>query len=108
MHMRSADRMVGGLIWLVLLAAIAVRLLFLDADPPAGGWYGFITDEGRWVETARNLYMQGTLGLYSFSKLHLVLSPLFQAIAWLQFEFFGLGFWQARLLSRSSSTWWSG
>ncbi len=99
MRMRSADRMLGGLIWLVLLAAIAARLLLLDADPPAGGWYGFITDEARWVETARNLYLNGTSGLYSFSELHLVLSPLFQAIAWLQFELFGLGFWQARLLS---------
>lgn len=99
MRMSKADRIIGGLIWLVLLVAIAVRLLFLDADPPAGGWYGFITDEGRWVETARNLYLQGTLRLSGLSQLHLALSPLFQAIAWLQFEFFGLGFWQARLLS---------
>lgn len=99
MHESRASRMQAALIGTALLVAIGVRLLFLDADPPAGGWYGFITDEGRWIETARNLYLSGTLGLYSFSELHLALSPLFQAIAWLQFEFLGLGFWQARLLS---------
>lgn len=81
---------------LVALAA-ALRLVSLDADPMLVDWIGYITDEGRWVETARNVALFRAPDLYGLSRLHLVLSPAFQAVTWLVFELFGVGFWQARL-----------
>lgn len=87
------------LLWTFVALACSARFVHLDSDPKFEYWLGYVVDEGRWVETARNLALFGDLRLYGLSKLHLVLSPLFQAINYVVFEFVGVNFWSARLWS---------
>ncbi len=84
-------------LWALVAAACLARLVFLDADPKFEYWVGYVTDEARWVETARNLALFGEPGLYTLSKLHLVLSPAHQAATLVAFKLAGVGFWTARL-----------
>ncbi|MEZ5499974.1 MAG: hypothetical protein R3E77_11175 [Steroidobacteraceae bacterium] len=88
---------------LVLALAIVARLWQLDADPYVYGWAGFVTDEARWVETARNLALFHDPNLYGLSRLHLLLSPLYQGACFVAFKLFGVDFWQARLVTAVSS-----
>ena len=41
--------------WVLLVAAVVARIVHLDSDPKFEFWWGYVGDEGRWVETARNL-----------------------------------------------------
>ena len=84
-------------LWALVAAAGLARFAFLDADPKFEHWVGYVTDEARWVETARNLALFGEPGLYTLSKLHLVLSPAHQAATLVAFKLFDVGFWTARL-----------
>jgi hypothetical protein len=59
------------LVFIVLGVGVAVRLLYLDADPYYYEWIGYIIDEGRWVQQARSLVLQrssgeGTLTRYTW------------------------------------------
>jgi predicted membrane-bound mannosyltransferase len=80
----------------LLVAGAALRLAFLDADPVYYAWVGYITDEGRWVAHAREMVLFGHLGQGEW-LLHLILAPLFQAVAYVSFELFGVSMWAARL-----------
>jgi len=86
-------------LWAFVVAACVARFLHLDSDPKIEYWIYYVEDEGRWVETARNLALFGDPGLYSISKLHLALSPGFQAINFVVFKLAGVSFWTARMLS---------
>src|SRR5262252_2844236 len=101
MSNRSArmPSVIRGLALFVVLIGCAARLALLDADPKLPDWIGYVTDEGRWVETARNLALFGELRLYGLSQMHLLLSPGFQAVVFVVFKLFGVSFWSARLFT---------
>lgn len=86
-------------LWTVTALACLARFVHLDADPKFENWIFYVQDEGRWIETARNLALFGDPGLYDISRLHLVLSTGFQAIVFVVFELAGVSLWSARLWS---------
>ncbi len=86
-------------VWTVCAAGVLVRFLNLDADPAFALWIGYITDEGRWNETARNLVLFRELVMYGISRIHLVLSPGYQAVNFVVFGVAGVSLWSARLFS---------
>ncbi len=83
---------------LVLVAGIALRFLYLDADPHYYEWWGYITDEGRWVTHARELALFGRV-LSTDWTMHLLLAPIFQASSYAAFELFGVNIFAARFLT---------
>jgi len=94
---RPSPREESLLLWAFVALACIARFIHFDSDPKFEYWIGYVTDESRWVETARNLALFGDLRLYSVSKLHLVLSPSFQAVNYVVFELAGVSFWSARI-----------
>jgi hypothetical protein len=95
-----------GLFWAgcsLLLLAMLARVVNLDADAYFSDWIGYVTDEGRWVETARNLALFGEAQLYGLSRLHLMLSPGFQVVELALFKSFGVSLATARVFSAASS-----
>ena len=87
------------MLWGLLVLGCAARLINLDADPKFANWIYWIQDEGRWVEAARSLALFGDPGLYDIARLHLVLSPGFQAAVYSIFKLAGVNLWSARLWS---------
>ena len=87
------------MLWGLLVLGCAARLINLDADPKFADWIYWIQDEGRWVEAARSLALFGDPGLYDISRLHLVLSPGYQAAVYSIFKLAGVNLWSARLCS---------
>jgi hypothetical protein len=87
----------------LLLLALLARVTLLDADAYFTDWIGHITDEGRWVETARNLTLFGEAQLYGLSRLHLMLSPGFQAVELALFKTLGVSILSARVFAAASS-----
>lgn len=94
MSMRS---IAGGFVILLIVLACAARLIYLDADPSFPTWIGYVADEGRWSETARNLALFGDPDINWFSRLHFFISPGYQAVNYLIFVAFGVDFWSARI-----------
>ena len=87
----------------LLALGMLLRLIFLDSDPDYDKWLGFVVDEGRWTELARELVLFGSPDLDSgFSRLHLILAPAYQAITAVFFAALGVGFTSARLVSALS------
>jgi hypothetical protein len=88
-------------LWLafgVLLIGVSLRFLFLDSDPYYYEWAGYITDEGRWVETARSL----ALFEEQFKQplnLHFHLAPLFQLTNYVVFKLGGVSILTARIFT---------
>lgn len=62
---------------LVLLGCL-VRVAHLDADPDYYGWWGYVFDEGRWVEQARLIATHGAMP----ERLghNALIAPLFEAM----------------------------
>lgn len=91
-------------IWLVVcLVAVGVllRVLFPGADAIHPRWYGWMTDEGRWTELAREWALFRSPDLDSpVSRIHLIMAPLFQGAVALAFEVGGVTLEAARLPSR--------
>ena len=82
---------------LILAAALFLRFIHLDADPPALISRDFITDEGWWAHNARNAFFYGhwriddhNAGLYS--------GFLYNAFVLGAFKLFGAGLWTVRLV----------
>jgi hypothetical protein len=87
----------------VILCGLVARLAFLAADPTYPFWSGWVTDEGRWVHTARNIVLFGAPSLDSaLARTHLILGPAYQALSTAVFWVLGVGSVQARLLSVAS------
>lgn len=80
------------------LIALAARTLFLGADPSILLDSGQVGDEGYWLYNARNLVSFGSLAADDFYH-DLAAAPIFSLAAYLSFAIFGVGFWQARLIS---------
>jgi hypothetical protein len=88
---------------LVLAAGIVLRFLYLDADPHYYEWWGYVTDEGRWVTHARELALFGHVLSVDWT-LHLMLAPLFQAVSYVAFQLFGVSVLSARLFTALCSS----
>ncbi len=88
-----------GVRFLLLLACLLVRLVALDADPPAWlSWStGLYTDEGFYTLDARHEALFGTWAPGNFHDR--LLSPLLSVLQQGVFAAFGVGIVQARLLS---------
>ncbi|HVE89314.1 MAG TPA: hypothetical protein VNA44_06390, partial [Burkholderiaceae bacterium] len=82
---------------MLIALSCAGRLIYLDADPSFPTWIGYVVDEGRWSETARNLALFGDPDVNWFSRLHLFISPGYQAVNYLVFLALGVDFWSARI-----------
>ena len=82
----------------VVILGIGLRVLFLDADPHYYAWIGYITDEGRWTEAARQLALFGRV-VPPFWSLHVVVAPLFQLISYVVFVLGGVSVVSSRLPS---------
>jgi hypothetical protein len=96
----AADRRATALGLAVLCLGILMRFVSLGADPRYYAWAGHITDEGRWIQQAREVALFGAPDLdYWLAMVHLMVAPLFQAASWLSFSLFGVGFTSARLVS---------
>src|SRR5688572_30191677 len=96
MSVRSIN---GAFVIVLIILASAGRLIHLDADPSFPTWIGYVVDEGRWSETARNLALFGDPDLNWFSRLHLFMSPGYQAVNYVIFLALGVDFWSARIFS---------
>ncbi len=86
--------------WLLAVLAVAalVRLLFPTADPPWNPTVGVVWhDEGAWVHNARNRALWGAWALDAWNPMFV--APVFTALEYLSFAAFGVGIWQARLVS---------
>ncbi|HZA96613.1 MAG TPA: hypothetical protein VE421_10790, partial [Burkholderiaceae bacterium] len=92
MSVRSIN---GAFAMVLIVLASAGRLIHLDADPSFPTWIGYVVDEGRWNETARNLALFGDPDLNWFSRLHLFMSPGYQAVNYVIFLALGVDFWSA-------------
>ena len=84
---------------IVLVFGVGLRVLYLDADPHYHDWIGYITDEGRWVYSARDFFLFHTLARDDLYDLHLILAPLFQLVNYFVFDLIGVSGLSARLFS---------
>ncbi|HET7218579.1 MAG TPA: glycosyltransferase family 39 protein [Vicinamibacterales bacterium] len=87
-------------IWMLLIAAIAValRLIFPTADPPWQTTVGVVWhDEGAWVHNARNKALFGAWAQDAWNPMYI--APVFTGLEYVSFAVFGVGVWQARLVS---------
>src|SRR5215211_1234819 len=86
------------LLALTFVLAAAVRLVFPAADPPWHTTVGVVWhDEGAWVHNARNKALFGAWSLDAWNPMYI--APVFTALEYASFRTFGVGLWQARLVS---------
>jgi hypothetical protein len=82
----------------VLLVGAILRGLFPTADPPWNPPVGITWhDEGPWTHNARNRVLWGEWKTDEWNPMYL--APVFTALEYASFAVFGVGFWQARLVS---------
>jgi 4-amino-4-deoxy-L-arabinose transferase-like glycosyltransferase len=91
----------------VLLAIVAfgalLRTVWLRADPPWFPTVGVIWhDEGAWVHNARNKVLFGDWRQDEWNPMYV--APVFTAAEYASFRAFGVGTWQARLVSAVAGT----
>ena len=79
----------------VALIALAVRAVWLTADPPSDPTVGIVWhDEGAWVHSARNKALWGEWRTDNWNPVFL--APVFSGLEYAAFTAFGVGTWQAR------------
>jgi 4-amino-4-deoxy-L-arabinose transferase-like glycosyltransferase len=89
----------AALVGIIALAAL-LRVSFPLADPPWNPSVGIVWhDEGAWVHNARNRAMWGTWSLDAWNPMYI--APIFTVLEYLSFSVFGVGLWQARLVSEA-------
>ena len=99
----AADRDIGiRTYWLglalIALTAILLRTLFPLADPPWHAPSGIVWhDEGAWTHNARNMALFGQWETDRWNPMYL--TPVFTGLEYASFRLFGVGLWQARLVS---------
>lgn len=97
--MRGAAFRRAPVVWLLLAFAtgVALRTLFLTADPPWHTPVGITWhDEGPWVHNARNRVLFGAWSLDEWNPVFL--TPVFTGLEYLAFALLGVGTWQARMV----------
>ncbi|MDO8834503.1 MAG: glycosyltransferase family 39 protein [Vicinamibacterales bacterium] len=83
---------------LITLVAILLRTLFPLADPPWHAPSGIVWhDEGAWTHNARNMALFGQWATDRWNPMFL--TPVFTGLEYTSFRLFGVGLWQARLVS---------
>ena len=85
----------------VLVMGLALRVIYLDADPDYYAWIGYVTDEGRWLRNARQLALFGHV-LDPDRGLHIHLAPLFHLVHTLVLKLLGVSFVTTRLVTALS------
>jgi 4-amino-4-deoxy-L-arabinose transferase-like glycosyltransferase len=82
----------------ILLVAGFLRSVWLTADPPWHAPVGvFWHDEGAWLHNARNKALFGAWALDAWNPMYI--APVFTGLEYASFSAFGVGVWQARLVS---------
>jgi 4-amino-4-deoxy-L-arabinose transferase-like glycosyltransferase len=93
----SRRSLLPGLLAIAALA-LALRAAFPLADPPWLAPIGITWhDEGVWAHNARNRALFGEWILDGWNPLYV--SPVFTALEFVSFSIFGVGLWQARVIS---------
>ncbi len=83
---------------LILLLGLTLRTIFPLADPPWRATVGIVWhDEGAWVHNARNRVLFGAWRLDEWNPMYV--APVFTGLEYASFRTFGVGLWQARLVS---------
>ncbi|MBI2834353.1 MAG: glycosyltransferase family 39 protein [Acidobacteria bacterium] len=86
-----------GLVAVAVVAAI-LRGVYLTADPPTAPPVGVTWhDEGAWTHNARNKALFGHWRTDEWNPVYV--APVFTFLEYASFATFGVGFWQARLVS---------
>ena len=86
--------------WLLVIVALAaaLRLLFPVADPPWQTRVGVVWhDEGAWAHNARNRVLFGDWVQDRWNPMYI--TPVLTGLEFVSFSLFGVGLWQARLVS---------
>ena len=87
----------------IMAVAIVLRTVFPLADPPWNPPVGVVWhDEGAWTHNARNRALWGVWGLDAWNPMYV--APVFTGLEYLSFTAFGVGVWQARLVSEVAGT----
>jgi 4-amino-4-deoxy-L-arabinose transferase-like glycosyltransferase len=90
-------------LFVILLVAVTLRGAFPTADPPWRAPVGITWhDEGPWVHNARNKALWGEWSTDRWNPMYL--APVFTALEYAAFESFGVGQWQARVVSMGMGT----
>lgn len=84
----------------ILLAATALRTVWLRADPPNTSVGIVWHDEGAWVHNARNAALWGSWRTDNWNPVFI--APVFTALEYGAFKAFGVGTWQARTVPVAS------
>lgn len=96
----ETPRVILGAALGVALFGAFLRLHALGSDPIHPVWKGWTLDEGRWTELPREWVLFGQADPdTSVSVMHLLLSPLYQAVTAGVFEVVGVDFVSSRLPS---------
>ncbi len=85
----------------ILIAATALRVLYPTADPPWRASVGVVWhDEGAWTHNARNKALFGAWRQDEWNPVYI--APVFTALEYESFAWFGVGLRQARLVSEAA------
>ena len=88
---------------LTVLVALVLRCGLPLADPPWHATVGIVWhDEGAWLHNARNMALFGEWRLDQWNPMFL--APVFTALEYASFRLFGVGLWQARIVSELLGT----
>ncbi len=84
----------------IILLALSMRAVFPRADPPWFSQVGVVWhDEGAWVHNARNRALTGQWQIEGDRWNPIYITPVLTGLEYLSFRSFGVGLWQARLVS---------
>lgn len=93
----SSRQLIAAFLAIAALA-IVLRALFPLADPPWHAPVGVVWhDEGAWTHNARNRALLGVWQTDAWNPMYL--APVFAGLEFASFRAFGVGLWQARLVS---------
>jgi 4-amino-4-deoxy-L-arabinose transferase-like glycosyltransferase len=101
--MTPRARSFGSILFAVVVLGALLRSVWLTADPP---WYPTVGvvwhDEGAWVHNARNEALFGAWRQDDWNPIYV--APVFTLAEYASFRAFGVGTWQARLVSAVAGT----
>jgi 4-amino-4-deoxy-L-arabinose transferase-like glycosyltransferase len=93
----------GWRLALIVILAALLRGIFPTADPPWQSTAGIVWhDEGAWVHNARNMALFGAWVQDRWNPMYI--APVFTGLEYVSFALFGVGVWQARLVSEVMGT----
>jgi 4-amino-4-deoxy-L-arabinose transferase-like glycosyltransferase len=94
----DANRQFRLSLFLLVAVAVLLRTIFPTADPPWNPFVGIVWhDEGAWVHNARNRALWGVWSTDAWNPMYI--APVFTVLEYCSFAAFGVGVWQARLVS---------